>query len=1241
MRCKLWLWRTKDQRSLIRARASEAALAFQGIPDVFRHARIFISYSRHDEPIARFLRERLTEAGFSLWQDRSNMEGGKDWWDQIDEALHYVSYMVLVITSAAVASPTVQKEWRLARQRGVCVIPVYWAALPDFSSLPRWIRETHMVDAANSEQWTLLLHVLERPCAVPRVPFMADDLPPDFVPRPAEFEHLISSLLDERKEQPVSITAALRGAGGYGKTTLAVALCHDLRIQEEFHDGVLWVTLGREPGDVTSKVADLIETLTGERPGLKDAEAAASKLAEALADRDLLLVVDDVWRAADARPFLRGGSRCVRLLTTRNAETVPSNSRNVRVDAMRQTEALRLLTSGLPITDTSLKQELLALAARVGEWPLLLKLVNGALRRRVNDAAQPLADALRYVKAVLDRRGLTAFDGGAAEDRNLAASKTLGLSLELLHPAERAQFAKLAIFPEDADIPLTVLEKLWRATHDLDEIGVEDLCVRLFDLSLVAALDLSRKVLRVHDVLRSILRTEAGVQLRTWNNQLLDAYGFKKWWAIPAIERYLWQHVAWHFVEAGRMQELEGLLFDFRWLQAKLDATDVNSLLADCDYLARHPAAGLLHGALRLSAHVLVKEKNQLAAQMTGRLLGCQSEHINQMLASAAASAPRPWLKPLSSSLTRPGGPLVRTLEGHTDWVMAIAVAAEGQRVISGSNDWTLRVWNLSNGSLLQTLNLHSGGARSVAVTPDGERVVFASCFGCTPSVWDLHGTSIRTLIGHSGEVMAVAVTPDGQCAVSASEDRTVRTWNLASGALLRTLEGHSGRVIGVAVTGDGRYVLSASDDGTFKLWDFSSGKLLRTFQNPQGKLTAIAVTPSSRGAISGSSDGSLYVWDLLQGATVRTLKGHGAAITGLAVMPDGRHAVSSSADHTLKVWDLTSGADVQTLEGHTDKVLAVAVTLDGGRVVSGSGDGTLKVWHLSDVCPVPASERRLTNAKAVAITPDGKWAILSTWDRRLEALDLASNWSIRCLDGPDAQIMAVLVTTGGSRGLSASAGGSLKLWDVVSGALVRTLKGYTSSITTVAATPDGARAISAFADGTLELWDLESGKSVRTIRAHMGSVAAVAVAPDGQRAVSASGITLRFWNLVSGRRLRSLKTRTSQITSLAVTGDGQRAISGMADGTLHVWNLVTATPIRTIGAHVGLVSAVAVTYDGRRAISVSEDRSVKIWNLDIAECLATFAADAPVLACAISENARLILASDAVGCLHLLKLVE
>ncbi len=108
--------------------------------------RVFLSYSRKDGfDSARELRKKLEHQGFSLWQDIIGLEGGRDFWLQITEALDHVEFMVLVLTAGAMQSSIVRKEWRYARQQGVCVYPVKGELFSEeiHPSLPRRMREAH------------------------------------------------------------------------------------------------------------------------------------------------------------------------------------------------------------------------------------------------------------------------------------------------------------------------------------------------------------------------------------------------------------------------------------------------------------------------------------------------------------------------------------------------------------------------------------------------------------------------------------------------------------------------------------------------------------------------------------------------------------------------------------------------------------------------------------------------------------------------------------------------------------------------------------------------------------------------------------------------------------------------------------------------------------------------------------------------------------------------------------------
>src|SRR5262245_21196548 len=373
-------------------------------------ARIFISYARKDgAKFAADLRKRLRKEELSVWQDIGALEGGRDWWSQIEEALKSkeLQHFVLVVTPAALASAVVKDEIRLARQEGKTVSPVRGPGLKDLNDLPRWLG--HIYDLAIPEQDTNFIRVLEGPNRPRRVAMMAPSPPADFVDRPVEFDALKESLLDP-KGDAVAITAALRGAGGYGKTTLAKALARDRDIQDAYFDGILWIELGEKLTNLLSIISDLVEILSDKRPGFQNISTAAAKLDETLGDLRILMIVDDAWREQDLRPFLQGGRHTTRLITTRRDDILPNEAVRQRVDAMQDREALALLAGGLPPTQAAAQRsELAKLATRLGEWALLLKLVNGFLGNRVK-AREPLAKAIAGVNQRLDQKGLAAFD---------------------------------------------------------------------------------------------------------------------------------------------------------------------------------------------------------------------------------------------------------------------------------------------------------------------------------------------------------------------------------------------------------------------------------------------------------------------------------------------------------------------------------------------------------------------------------------------------------------------------------------------------------------------------------------------------------------------------------------------------------------------------------------------------------------------------------------------------------------
>jgi WD40 repeat protein len=1193
---------------------------------------VFLSYARKDgETLAAGLRTRLTREApdILIQQDRLSLEGGTGWWKQITEAIDSVEFLILLMTPAALASGNVQKEWRYARQQGVCVYPVKGAPDPDlhFASMPRWMSKSHFYDL--DKEWPTFLAHLRKGCDRRRVPFMAPDLPPHFVQRPAEFDTLKNLLLNSDRTEPVAITTALSGAGGFGKTTLAAALCHDEDIVQNFDDGILWVTLGQTP-DVLGSLLTAYAAITGERPGFSGVADAAYQLGEKLEERTCLLVIDDVWDQEHLRPFLRGGKSSARLFTTRDAG-IASAASPVNVDEMREAESRALLVQSVPNLEAGQAR---ALASRLGDWPLALELGAAMLRERIRQGDSASRAAERLLK-IIERKGVGVLEDSTAERRHRTISSVLEVSLDLLDASGRQRLAELSIFPEDVSIPLAAASAVW----ELDEFDTEDLARRLARLSLLK-LDLERGVLRLHDVMRSWLAGNLADQPAV-HNRLVAAWPY--WLNLPDLPgEYAWRWLPWHLAQAERHEEIRRILWDPRWMRAKLKATDATALIADYELLNPPAEADLLQGALRLSAHVLASDAGQFTSQLVGRLLPHRdSPAIRQFAAELAATEMAPWLRPLHSALHPPGTALLRTLEGHSSFAYGVAVTPNGKRAVSASHDDTLKVWDLESGRELRTLEGHSGAVTGVAVTGDGRRAVSASGDN-TLKVWDLEsGRELRMLEGHSDSVRGVAVTPDGKRAVSASDDKTLKVWDLESGRELRTLEGHSHGVNGVAVTPDGKRAISASRDKTLKVWDLESGRDLSTLKGHSNGVNGVAVTPDGKRAVSASDDKTLKVWDLESGSELRTLEGHSRAVTGVAVTPDGKRVTSASGDNTLKVWDLESGRELRTLEGHSAWVSGVGVAPDGMRAVSASEDKTLKVWDLESGRELRTLEGHSHWVKGVAVTPDRKRAISASIDQTLKVWDLETGRELRTLEGHSDSVRGVAVTPDGKRAVSASDDKTLKVWDLESGRELRTLEGHSHGVNGVAVTPDGKRAVSASYDKTLKVWDLETGRELRTLEGHSHGVNGVAVTPDGKRAVSAShDRTLKVWDLETGLALRSLEGHSGTVNGVALTPDGKRAVSASHDHTLKVWDLETGLALRTLEGHDGPVRDVAVTRDGRRAISASEGKTLKLWNLQEGNVIATFYCDDTPRCCAFADDDRVV-AGDDGGRVYFLSLEE
>ncbi|CDF34811.1 WD40-repeat containing protein [Chondrus crispus] len=425
---------------------------------------------------------------------------------------------------------------------------------------------------------------------------------------------------------------------------------------------------------------------------------------------------------------------------------------------------------------------------------------------------------------------------------------------------------------------------------------------------------------------------------------------------------------------------------------------------------------------------------------------------------------------------------------GHESWVCSVAMSGDGKRAVSGSDDMSVRVWDVDTGLRIgDALTGHTGAVDRVAMSGDGKRAVSKSRDGSV-RVWDVDtGRQIGdALTGHTGAVYSVGMSGDGKRAVSGSYDKSVRVWDVDTGRQIGdALTGHTDAVASVAMSGDGKRAVSGSWDKSVRVWDVDTGRQIGDALT--GHIDAVAsvgMSGDGKRAVSGSHDKSVRVWDVDTGLRIGDAStGHTDGVESVAMSGDGKRAVSGSEDGSVRGWDVDTGLQIgDALIGHTGGVDSVAMSGDGKRAVSGSWDKSVRVWDVDTGRQIGDALTGHTDAVAsVAMSGDGKRAVSGSWDKSVRVWDVDTGRQIGdALIGHTGVVYSVAISGDGKRAVSGSYDKSVRIWDVDTGLQIGDAStGHTDGVASVGMSGDGKRAVSRSSDGGVRVWDVEKGSSV------------------------------------------------------------------------------------------------------------------------------------------------------------------
>jgi WD40 repeat protein/serine/threonine protein kinase len=654
----------------------------------------------------------------------------------------------------------------------------------------------------------------------------------------------------------------------------------------------------------------------------------------------------------------------------------------------------------------------------------------------------------------------------------------------------------------------------------------------------------------------------------------------------------------------------------------------------------------------------------------------------------------------------------VRRLRGFWGAVASVCFSPDGRLALSGHKGGTIQLWDVARERCLWTSppqsvltgcelqpperqEWHTKCVTSIHFSPDG-RCALSGSEDQTLRLWDVEtGRCIRTFVGHTETVRSVSFSPDGRRTLSGSWDKTVRLWDVGTGRCVRAFEGHTEAVGSVCFSPDGQFVLSGSWDKTARLWDVGTGRCVRMFEGHTGAVGSVCFSPDGQRVLSGSGDKTLRAWDAGTGRCVRMLEGHTGGV--LSFSRDGLWALSGSGrGTTLQLWDIRAGRCVRTIGGHTGGVMAVSFSPDGVWAAVGSGSSELAklhVWavtsdsrresfaiarpvgvsqavaaqlqadahlaqaeHLLEAHRFPAALEQLRTARgirgyqrtprllavwravapcarrprllgawhkrafvghtdliySVGFSPDGRWAISGSLDKTLRLWDVRTGRCVRGFEGHTAGVCSVSFSPDGRWAISGSLDMMLRLWDVQTGHCVQTFDGHTEGVYSVCFSPDARWAISGSGDHTLRLWDILSGRCVRTFEGHpfdghTSKVTSVCFSPDGRWILSGGvGAQLLLWDVETGHFIRDFEGHTVEVFSVCFTPDGRHALSGSTAPTLCQWDIESGRCIRAFDKPTEIAWSVCITPDGRWALSGREE-TLCMWDVGTGHCLRTF----------------------------------
>jgi len=610
------------------------------------------------------------------------------------------------------------------------------------------------------------------------------------------------------------------------------------------------------------------------------------------------------------------------------------------------------------------------------------------------------------------------------------------------------------------------------------------------------------------------------------------------------------------------------------------------------------------------------------------------------------------------------------TLTGHQYLITSVVYAPDG-RLVSGSWDGTVRIWDTRTGEELASLSC--GGDRfvtCVAVNSTGTSIAASTESGAL-LIWNLKDLQRPPLrLPEYPAVSSIAFSSDGRLISAAANDNTVHLWVVETGQQIVVLSGPTRRVLAVVLSPDGKTMAASSTDTTLRLWYNIIDQAPEMHVLARNELFhSVCFSPDGAKLAAGLNSGTIRLWDVMTRSNIETLHGHSRAVHSVQFSPDGRSLVSASSDSTARLWDLHQDAgnvSSVVLRGHSELAASAAFSPDGLFVASASSGSTIQIWDASiDLHAAQPLKAHQEAAVSVATSENGAFiASCSTdgtvrlWNSQTGDLKLPPNtYSLSAVViSPDARITASVVRPGG-----------LQLWDLRTGNWIgEPLRHQTDVPQAMSFSPDARWVACGSTNGSVYIWDVATQQEldISPLSCHPGPVSvaieagtrvsdetiqpqsisstqpttelvkSIAFSPVGRIvAASDTGGYIHFWDMGTGQRAREpLHETGNQFYKfpIAFSPSGLEIATSGGEKIGRVWEIAEGEHLFNLVGHTDEIASIAYSPRGTFIITGSLDYSVRLWDVkDGGQLAVLHGHTSAVVSIACTSNNRSIVSSS------------